>query len=89
MIPGWPYSVIWRPGAGPHVPDRGAGHSSPTQARIQQRPALIDGFLGQTGPSLRTRTTPDARTWPFRLCIAYLGPGAPTADPPFRLSRWL
>jgi hypothetical protein len=69
MIPGWPYSLI---GA------LGPGRTSQTAVldtvrrlkRIRQRPALIDGFLGQTGRSLRTRTTADARAWPFRLCIA-------------------
>ena len=53
MIPGWPHSVI-----GALEP----GRTSQTAVldtvrqlkRIQQRPALIDGFLGQIGHSLRT-----------------------------------
>ena len=77
-----------RPGAGPHVLDRGAGHSSPGQA-YPHRPALIDGFLGQTGLSLRTRTTADARPWPFRLCIATTWNRVHPRRPPFRLRRWL
>ena len=69
MIPGWLYSVI-----GALEP----GRTSQTAVldtvrrlkRIHQRPALIDGFLGQIALSLRTRTTADARAWPFRRCIA-------------------
>jgi hypothetical protein len=56
MIPGWPYSLI-----GALEPGRTSQTAVLDTARrlkrIQQRPALIDGFLGQIALSLRTRTT--------------------------------
>ena len=36
--------------------------------RIQYRPALIDGFLAQTGLSSRTPTSVGPKCWPIKLC---------------------
>ncbi len=59
MIPGWPYAVIdaLEPG---RTSQTAVLDTVRRLKRIQQRPALIDGFLGQTVPSLRTRTIPGA-----------------------------
>ena len=40
--------------------------------RIQRRPALINGFLGQTGLTLDPS---HRRPWPFNLCSARDAPG--------------